>query len=106
MGSDPFIPDPLIKSWLAHYDRHVPATLSPYPEKTLVDYLRGSAVETPGAHALLFKGRALSYAEVDRLSDRFAAALVKIGVQRGDRVALILPNCPQFLIAEFGAWKA
>ena len=48
----------------------------------------------------------MSYAELDRLSDRFASALARLGVQRGDRVALVLPNCPQFLIAEFGAWKA
>ena len=40
------------------------------------------------------------------LSDRFAASLVAAGVTKGDRVALLLPNCPQFLIAEFGAWKA
>ena len=52
------------------------------------------------------KARRLSYAELDRLSDRFASALAGFGVQRGDRVALVLPNCPQFLIAEFGAWKA
>src|SRR5207247_1223225 len=38
--------------------------------------------------------------------DAFAAALVELGVKRGDRVALILPNCPQFMIAELGAWKA
>jgi long-chain acyl-CoA synthetase len=94
------------RSWLAHYDAHVPATLSPYPEKTLVDYLRQNASDAPEAPAVLFKGRALSYAELDRLTDRFAAALARAGVQRGDRVALVLPNCPQFLIAELGAWKA
>jgi long-chain acyl-CoA synthetase len=93
-------------SWTAHYDSHVPATLSPYPEKTLVDYLREHAAAAPSASAVLFKGSVLSYADLDRLSDRFAAALAEMGIQRGDRVALVLPNCPQFLVTELGAWKA
>jgi long-chain acyl-CoA synthetase len=93
-------------SWTARYDPHVPATLSPYPDKTLVDYLRDSASAVPGEPALFFKGGRLSFKELDTLSDRFAAALGSFGVQRGDRVALVLPNCPQFLIAELGVWKA
>jgi long-chain acyl-CoA synthetase len=93
------------RSWTARYDAYVPATLSPYPEKTLVDYLREHASAAPDAPAVLFKGSRLSYADLDRLSDRFAAALARQGVRRGDRVALVLPNCPQFLIAELGAWK-
>jgi long-chain acyl-CoA synthetase len=48
----------------------------------------------------------MSYAELERESDAFAAALVASGVAPADRVALCLPNCPQFLIAELGAWKA
>lgn len=94
------------RSWTARYDAYVPVTLSPYPEKTLVDYLRDHAAAAPDAPAVLFKGNRLSYADLDRLSDRFAAALARYGVQHGDRIALVLPNCPQFLIAELGAWKA
>jgi long-chain acyl-CoA synthetase len=86
-------------------DPHVPASLAPYPDKTLVDYLRDNASAVPGEPALLFKGTQLSFKELDALSTRFAATLKALGVQRGDRVALVLPNCPQFLIAEFGAWK-
>ncbi|RPI56946.1 MAG: AMP-dependent synthetase [Acidobacteria bacterium] len=92
--------------WTRHYDPEVPPSLAPYPAKTLVDYLRETAAVRPGAPAILFKGRRISNAELDRLSDRFAASLVEAGVGRGDRVALLLPNSPQFLIAEFGAWKA
>ena len=95
-----------MQPWLAHYDRHVPPTLSPYPEKSLVDYLREHASFAPDAPAVLFKGRRLSYAELNRSSDRFGGALTRFGVRRSDRVALVLPNCPQFLIAEIGAWKA
>ena len=55
--------------------------------------------------ALLFKGATVSYGQLDTESTAFAAALWSLGVRKGDRVALLLPNCPQFLIAEFGAWK-
>ena len=92
--------------WLQHYDQGVPETLGPYPERTLLDDLGEAVVQRPEAPALLFKGRTVSHGELDRLSDAFAAALVRLGVAKGDRVALLLPNCPQFLICELGAWKA
>lgn len=91
--------------WLGHYDPGVPSTLAPYPDRTLVDYLADAAREQPDAPALLFKGAALSFADLDRLSDACASAFAALGVRRGERLALLLPNCPQFLIAEFGAWK-
>jgi long-chain acyl-CoA synthetase len=91
--------------WLAHYDAGVPATLSPYPDRTLLDYVSEAARERPDAPALLFKGARVTYSELERASDACAAALIALGVKRGDRVALLLPNCPQFLIAELGAWK-
>jgi len=91
--------------WLAHYDFDVPPTLAPYPRKTLVDYLADAARERPEAPALLFKGATISYGALDALSDACAAAFASLGVRRGDRVALLLPNCPQFFIAELGAWK-
>jgi long-chain acyl-CoA synthetase len=93
-------------AWLGHYDDGVPATLAPYPERTLLDDLAEAAAERPDAPALLFKGRTVSHGELERRSDAFAAALAGLGVAKGDRVALLLPNCPQFLIAELGAWKA
>ncbi|HVE77228.1 MAG TPA: AMP-binding protein [Gemmatimonadaceae bacterium] len=92
--------------WLAHYDDGVPPTLQPYPERTLSDYLAETARERPQHPTLLFKGATVTAAELERLSDAFGAALVELGVRRGDRVALCLPNCPQFLITQFGAWKA
>jgi len=91
--------------WLAHYDPGVPPTLEPYPVRTLVDYLTDAAREQPAAPALIFKGRTIGYGELDRLSDACAAAFASLGIRRGDRVALLLPNCPQFFIAEFAAWK-
>src|SRR5687767_6433777 len=92
--------------WTRHYDPDVPPSLAPYPAKTLVDYVREASDARPDSPAIFFKGSEVSNSELDRLSDRFAAYLVGAGIRKGARVALILPNCPQFLIAEIGVWKA
>jgi long-chain acyl-CoA synthetase len=94
------------KPWLEHYDEGVPHTLQPYPERTLLDVVSDTARQRPDHPALLFKGTRLSYGEVEQLSDAFAAALVAQGVKKGDRVALLMPNCPQIIIGQLGAWKA
>jgi long-chain acyl-CoA synthetase len=92
--------------WLDHYDAGVPETLAPYPDRTLLDDVAEAVAQRPDAPAMLFKGRAISHGELERASDAFAAALAGLGVAKGDRVAVLLPNCPQFLICELGAWKA
>jgi long-chain acyl-CoA synthetase len=91
--------------WLANYDDGVPSTLEPYPDRSLTDYLREAARRWPDRPALLFKGSTINYRKLDEQSDAFGAALRDMGVKSGDRVAICLPNCPQFLVAEFGAWK-
>ena len=92
--------------WLDCYDDDVRPSLAPYPDKTLLDYLADLASQHGSKPALLFKGGTMSYGQLEAASTAFAAALVSLGVRKGDRVALVLPNCPQFLIGEFGAWKA
>src|SRR5215213_9971055 len=92
--------------WLDHYDAGVPETLAPYPDRTLLDDVAEAVAQRPDAPAVLFKGRTISHGELERASDAFAAALAGLGVAKGDRVALLLPNCPQFLVCELGAWKA
>src|SRR5438552_18423626 len=91
--------------WLAHYDRGVPASLAPYPSRTLLDYVADFARTRPDTRAVIFKGRDLSYRDLESQSDALAVALAEIGVREGDRVGLLLPNCPQFVIAELAAWK-
>jgi len=93
-------------AWRRNYDEGVPRTLAPYPELTLVDYLRQNAATASKHTAILFKGARINYADLERETDRFASTLVRLGVKRGDRVAIALPNCPQFLIGEIGIWKA
>ena len=96
---------PTAAPWLAHYDPGVPATLAPYPDRTLRRLPRRRGARRPDSPALLFKGATITYGELDRLSDACAAAFAALGITRGDRVGLLLPNCPQFFIAQFGAWK-
>jgi long-chain acyl-CoA synthetase len=95
-----------VRPWFDHYDAGVAHTLAPYPEQTLLDLLAENARAHPDHPITYMKGRAMSYAELDRLSDACAAGFAALGVRPGDRVAIGLPNIPQFLIAEFGAWKA
>ncbi len=91
--------------WLEHYDAGIPRSIGAYPDKTLVDVLRERAQQEPSAAAVVFKGRRISVAEIDRASDALAHSLARLGVKHGDRVALVLPNAPQFVIAQFAAWK-
>lgn len=93
------------RPWLSHYDAGVPTTIGEYPARTLLDYIDDGVRERPGNAALLFKGRAVTLGELDRLSTAFANALTGLGVTKGDRVAVMLPNSPQFFICELGAWK-
>jgi len=95
-----------MRPWLAHYDSDVRPSVAPYPDKTLVDYLTLLARDHADKPALLFKGSSVSYGRLQAESDTFATALVADGVRPGDRVALVLPNCPQFFVAQFGVWKA
>jgi long-chain acyl-CoA synthetase len=93
-----------VRPWLNSYDRGVPATLEPYGEGTILDAVRRHAHERPDAVALRFEGATTGYGPLMRQAEAFAGALRERGVARGERIALILPNCPQFIVAELGAW--
>ena len=92
--------------WLKSYDPGVPSSLAPYPDRTLLDVVADAARERPNHPFLLFKGAQVSWGAVEQQSSALAAALAGLGVRKGDRVALMLPNCPQAVIAQLGAWKA
>ncbi len=93
------------KIWLRHYDPGVPHTLE-YPRVPLFRLLEESADRFPDRTAVSFFGATLTYRELDALANRFAHALRDLGVEKGDRVGLLLPNCPQFVICYYGALKA
>src|SRR5213594_2186226 len=104
---------PIQRPRFAHYDPGVPRTLT-YPAIPLQQFLSDAAARHPRSLATIFGGvvghrlieGSLTYAELDRLADRFAAGLQSLGVRKADRVALLLPNCPQFVIAFYGALRA
>ncbi|MBI9084654.1 MAG: AMP-binding protein [Desulfobacterales bacterium] len=76
------------------------------PEQPVFEILRDTAKKWPEKDAVIFLHHRLSYADLDRLSDRFAAYLAGLGLQKGDRVATMLPNCTQQIIAIYGILKA
>jgi long-chain acyl-CoA synthetase len=96
----------LAKPWVAHYEPGVPETLQPYPRITVVDHVSETARLRPDHTALVFKGEKITFGELEWRSSALAQALVKMGVKKGDRVAIIMANTPQYVIAEFAIWKA
>lgn len=74
-------------------------------EKPLHEYLRQHARQQPEKAAFVWYGTAISYGQLDAMSDTFAAQLHKLGVVKGDRVALFMQNCPQYVIAHMGIQK-
>jgi long-chain acyl-CoA synthetase len=79
------------KPWLRHYQPGVPDHIE-YESKSLTDYLDRAAMSFPDKMALNFQGYQVSYKQLADMVDRFAAALHNFGIQRGDAVALLLPN--------------
>lgn len=93
------------KAWISRYDSGVPASVN-YPEWTVPDLLRHSSDRFANSPALLFYGTCISYGALDDLTTRFARGLRQLGVSQGDRVALMLPNIPQTVVAYYGILKA
>ncbi|MFC2023659.1 long-chain fatty acid--CoA ligase [Chloroflexota bacterium] len=101
------------KAWLQFYDEGVPPSID-YPQVPLDRLLAESASEHPDHPAIIFGAavgsrvmdKALSYRQLDDAVNRFAAAMQKLGVKKGDRVAMFMPNCPQLVIAYYGTMRA
>jgi long-chain acyl-CoA synthetase len=92
------------RPWTRYYEPGVPASLT-YPDSTLGNVLSQTAQKYPDHTALLFFGKKISYSELDGLVNRFAQALAGLGVRKGDRVAIMLPNIPQMVIAYYGTLR-
>ena len=91
------------RPWFASYPKGIPRSLEPYPEVSVFSMLEGAARRFPDRPATAWFGAHLSYAELLRAAERFSAVLDGMDVVKGDRVAFILPNSPQFVIAFYGA---
>ena len=93
------------RPWLANYDQGVPKSID-YPGVPLFQLLEESAHKYPDRPCTIFKGAVITYKEMDALTDRIAGALASLGVRKGDRVGIFMPNTPQFVMIYFGILKA
>ncbi|MDY0829047.1 long-chain-fatty-acid--CoA ligase [Microbacterium sp. BG28] len=92
------------RPWVRSYAAGVPDDLEPV-SGSLLDIVQASAREYPDAVALQFFGRETTYRELDRAISRAAAGLHAQGVRRGDPVAIVLPNCPQHIVAFYAVLR-
>ncbi len=92
------------RPWLKHYDPEVPPHLD-YPRVPIYRLLDEAATRYPDRPCANFLGRRFTYRQIKDSSDRLAAGLCNLGVRAGDRVGLLLPNSPAFLIAYYGVLK-
>ncbi len=103
------------KPWLKHYDSDVPHSLAPYPQLPLHRFLEDAAEKSGNEIATITAAKlpvvgyvksTVSYRELNNSADALAAALVDLGLKKGDRVAIVMPNCVQFVIAFYAILKA
>lgn len=93
------------RPWVKYYEPGVPTQLD-IPDHSLPWLLDQTVSHYPRHTALIYYGTRMSYARLATLADRFAIALQRLGIQKGDRVAISLPNIPQYPVAFYGALKA
>ncbi len=92
------------KPWFKKWPKEYPKSLK-YYEGNIADFLAGSAKKYPNRIVCEFMGTKLTYGQLEDLVNRFATALSNLGVKKGDRVAFLLPNCPQFLISYYAVLR-
>ncbi|MEM4647661.1 MAG: long-chain fatty acid--CoA ligase [Candidatus Nezhaarchaeales archaeon] len=93
------------RPWYKVYEKFGIRRHIDYPEISLPELVEKAAQKWPNRASFIFFGRKMSFKEVSVLFNKFATALADLGVKKGDVVALYLPNCPQFVIAYYGALK-
>ncbi len=92
------------KIWLKHYEKGVPEKID-YPDKPLFKLVEETAKDHPDTPAVIFMGKKITFKELQKAIDQFAAALYDLGIRQGDRVAIILPNLPQYPIVHYALMK-
>jgi long-chain acyl-CoA synthetase len=92
------------RPWLKNYDYWTPPHMT-YPGRPLCEILDTAAVDCPDKPATAFFGATLTFEELKSRSDRLATSLARLGITKGDRVGIMLPNCPQYIIASFAVLR-
>src|SRR5262249_41752101 len=92
------------RPWQRHYDYWVPPHMT-YPERPLPEILDSAAIDLAERPATTFLGAELTFQQIKARSDRLATALTRLGIVKGDRVGIMLPNCPQYIIAAFAVMR-
>ena len=92
------------RPWHNHYDYWVRPHMN-YPRRPLHEILRITAVEVPDRPATAFLGAHLTFSQIKEQSDKLATALLRLGIAKSDRVGIMLPNCPQYLVAAFAVLR-
>jgi len=92
------------RPWLRHYDYWVRSNLS-YPGRPLSDVLNISALERPDRPATQFLGAELTFLDLKKRADSLALSLARLGIVKGDRVGIMLPNCPQYIFSAFAVLR-
>ncbi|MFB4474871.1 AMP-binding protein, partial [Oceanobacillus caeni] len=94
-----------MKRWLEHYPEHISKEIT-IPDMSLPDMLKQSVSKFQNNTAIHFYGEETTYKELNNLVDAFTASLQDKGIKKGDRVAIMLPNCPQYVISYYGILQA
>lgn len=94
------------KPWLKSYPKNMPAEIGALPYKSIGDFLVGACKQFAGRPAFVCMGKSITYAEVERLSAAFGAYLQARGLEKGARVALMMPNVLQYPVAMMGILRA
>ncbi|MFC4775985.1 long-chain fatty acid--CoA ligase [Paenibacillus sp. GCM10023252] len=95
----------LPRPWLRHYPKEIPHELE-YPNQSVAQFLVDTVQAYPEHEAIHFLGKSISYRKFYESALRMANGLQALGISKGDRVAIMLPNCPQTVIAYFGVMLA
>ena len=90
--------------WHKAYAKDVPPTIN-YETLTLPQALERTALKYPETIALVMMGKTITYRRLNELVNRFSGALAELGLQKGDKVAIVLPNMPQVIIAAYAVFK-
>jgi long-chain acyl-CoA synthetase len=92
------------RPWQQHYDYWVRPTMT-YPRRPLSDILAATTIDMPDRPATWFLGAQLTFLDIKHRADALGAALAQLGIAKGDRVGIMLPNCPQYAIAAFAVLR-